>query len=364
MTNPCLIIDCGKILENAKNLYRLVKLKGVEPVFVMKLLQSDYDFCSWFAKTVQRTLGIHGLNLAESQPTRLHHLKLPGAFVHQLRLSSKTQIPVTLSHASVSIESEMETIEALNVWAQKNQKIHEIMLACDAGDKREGVNPEDVLEISRQIQNLDHIHLRGITTNFGCFSGYIPDCEAMNEHLRWMSNLRESLKRPDLVYSLGNTSSLPWLLDYQEKITGPTEIRLGESLFLGLESTTQNQIEGLFTDAFLLEVEVLESIVKTNLPPDLKLGPNGFKETPTDFVAGSSSRLLLGLGRQDCDYRGLIPPKGLQILGSSSDYLVVLDHDRQFMVGDTIRLRADYKAVMGLFRSPEVEKLFKYPQEN
>ena len=330
----------------------------------MKLLQSEPAFCAWFAATMQRQFQLTTLHLAESQATRLKNLVLPKVFVHQLKLSSLSQIPLTLKYSNTSIESEFKTIHALNDAAKLNGNNHQIMLACDAGDKREGLNPEEVLDHCEKINGLSHISLRGIATNFGCFSGYIPDDKTMQHMLRWMNNLREKLNRPDLIYSLGNTSSLPWLLKEAKLFTDPTEIRLGESLFLGLESTSQTKISELYTDAFSLCVEVLESKFKSNLPPNHKFGPNGFKETPANFPSGSSQRLLLGLGRQDCDFRGLIAPDGLQILGSSSDYMVAIDHQNQWKSGDTIRFQPDYRALMGLFRSPEVQKNFNYPQES
>ena len=67
------------------------------------------------------------------------------------------------------------------------------------------------------------------------------------------------------VVSGGNSANLDWALG-----PGPTgrinDLRLGESILLGVEPLRRRPIEGLFTDAVTLVAEVIESKTKPTRP--------------------------------------------------------------------------------------------------
>ena len=66
---------------------------------------------------------------------------------------------------------------------------------------------------------------------------------------------------------------------------------------------------------------------------------------------------ILAVGRQDVDPDGLQPPDGIEILGASSDHLVLDTGHRPLTVGAEVRFQVDYSALLRAMTSPFVTKV-------
>lgn len=138
-------------------------------------------------------------------------------------------------------------------------------------------------------------------------------------------------------------------------------VRLGESIFLGVETLYRHPIEGLYQDAFNLVAEVIEVKHKPSLPNG-EMALNAFGETPHFEDRGTIPRAIIGLGREDVAIDGLTPKIDVDILGGSSDHIILDAKQSGLKVGDTVIFSPNYSALLSSMTSPFVGK--KFIEEN
>jgi predicted amino acid racemase len=227
----------------------------------------------------------------------------------------------------------------------------------ELGDLREGIMPGDLENTVRETLRFPNIVLKGIGTNLACRSGVSPDANNMAE----LSALADSIDAtfgPLLgIVSGGNSGNLQWALSGAD--TGRVnDLRLGESILLGRETLHRLPIDGLHTDAITLIAEVIESKVKPSQPRG-EIAQTAFGETPPATDRGDISQVILAIGRQDIDPCGLHAPAGIEILGASSDHLIVDSARDRLAVGTEITLQLNYSALVRAMTSPFVTKVVR-----
>ena len=126
-----------------------------------------------------------------------------------------------------------------------------------------------------------------------------------------------------------------------------------EAILLGREPLYRQAIDGLFTDAIKLVAEVIESKIKPSLPWG-KIGQKAFGESGSHVDRGPVRQSILAVGIQDTDPEGLTPPLGTQIVGASSDYLIIESETGALNVGDEVALQPNYGALLRSMTSPFV----------
>ncbi|MDH5217764.1 MAG: alanine/ornithine racemase family PLP-dependent enzyme, partial [Gammaproteobacteria bacterium] len=161
--------------------------------------------------------------------------------------------------------------------------------------------------------------------------------------------------RLDIV-SGGNSGNLQWALGTKD--TGRiNDLRLGEAVLLGCETLQRQAIAGLYSDAFTLVAEVIESKVKPAQPwGELAQTAYGTAPSPSK-KQGLITQSILAIGLQDTDTAGLLAPEGMEILGASSDHLII-DAGRQLAVGLEIRFQLNYSALVRAMTSPFVARVY------
>jgi predicted amino acid racemase len=274
-----------------------------------------------------------------------------------IRSPMKSQADRIVEHADASLNTELDVIRELSSAAQRAGRIHGIVLMVELGDLREGILPGDLESTVRETLRFPNVALRGIGTNLACQNGVSPDARNMAE----LSALAESVEETfDLVLGIvsgGNSANLRWALGGAD--TGRVnDLRLGESLLLGRETLHRRPIDGLHTDAITLIAEVIESKVKPSKPWG-EIAQTAFGEKPPATDRGEISQAILAVGRQDTDPDGLQPPPGMEILGASSDHLIVNSGSDLVSVGDEIALGLDYSALVRAMTSPFVARVMK-----
>jgi predicted amino acid racemase len=132
------------------------------------------------------------------------------------------------------------------------------------------------------------------------------------------------------------------------------ELRLGESILLGLDPLSRIPVPGLRTDAIVLYAELIEVRTKPSTPWG-QLAQSAFGTAASRPGAGTTVRQgILALGRQDVDPADLFPPPGLTVLGASSDHLVVDLGDHDAAVGDELAFGVGYGGLLRAMTSPFV----------
>ena len=173
-----------------------------------------------------------------------------------------------------------------------------------------------------------------------------PDAARRSRFRRWPRDGREG-PRANLQWALGG-----------EDVGRINNLRLGESILLGREPLHRKPIDGLHTNAITLTAEVIESKIKPSQPWGT-IAQSAFGEKPTDTGQGDFSQLILAIGRQDTDPRGLAPPPGIRVLGASSDHFVLAARPDSHTLGAEITFQLDYSSLVRAMTSPFVARIFK-----
>ena len=352
MPAPRLEIDLGKILHNATTLIELLGHQGISVTGVIKATLGSTEIATTLLKAGINSLGDSRIENIET----LRLAKVP-AKITLIRSPMLSQAEQIVKYADVSLNTEIETIRRLSLEAQMRDRTHGVILMVELGDLREGIMPNDLLDIVCETHNLPNIVFKGIGTNLACRSGASPDDTNMGELSRLADVIEETLDlRVDIV-SGGNSANLNWALSAAE--TGRiNDLRLGESILLGCETLNRQPIERLYTDAFTFIAEVIETKIKPSLPTG-KIAQTAFGEVLPVKDRGLVRQSILAIGRQDIDPSGLEAPLGIQIMDASSDHLIIESHNDELTVGTEVAFKPNYSALVRAMTSPFVDKIMK-----
>ena len=344
-------VDLAKITENTRRVR--AHLPGVAIVAVTKVTCGTPE--------VARAMLAGGASaLGESRLENIERLRSAGIDVPfwLLRATPPGLASETVRLADVSLASEVVTVEALDRAARAEGVRHQILAMVDLGDLREGMLPAELPEFLDHVATLGSIDLVGIGTSLTCYGGVVPDEENLGElaHLAHLAAAR--LGRPMLV-SGGMSSSIDAALSGRLP-DSVDNLRVGESIILGVSTVTREPLPGLHTDAITVEVPVIECKLKPSLPRGV-VAQDAFGNVPAFEDRGERRRAICAIGRQDAPPTGLRPldPR-VEVLGASSDHLILDVHDlpESPAVGDAIAFVPTYAATLALFTSPYVEKRF------
>jgi Predicted amino acid racemase len=161
------------------------------------------------------------------------------------------------------------------------------------------------------------------------------------------------------IISGGGTSTL-LLVEAGKVPVGINQLRIGEGILLGTDTTNSRTIPWLYTDAFLLEAEVIELKSKPSVPIG-DIGRDSFGNVPQFVDIGVRNRAILALGKQDVYIEGIEPlERNIKILGASSDHLIidVTDSQKQIRVGDDITFRLTYSGLLSASQSRYISRTF------
>jgi len=352
MSAPRLEIDLDKIHHNASILVDRLAFQGISVTGVMK--------SSLGSPEIARVLLSAGVSmLGDSRIENIERMRCAGIEEPMLLLRSPmmSQVETVVSCADISLNSELVVIRKLSSAAKAIGKIHGVILMVELGDLREGIMPADLEGAVREILTLPSIILKGIGANLACHSGVSPDERNMNELSALANSIETTFGLTLDIVSGGNSANLDWAFS-GEGMGRINNLRLGESIMLGCEPLHRKPIEKLYTDAFSLVAEVIESKVKPSLPwGTIAQTAFGLKSASTD--RGDIAQAILALGHQDVDPGGLQGPPGTVVIGASSDHLIIDSGADRLMVGAELRFQLNYSALVRLMTSPFVSKVLR-----
>lgn len=349
MTAPRLEIDLAKIRHNARVLVDLLSGRGITVSGVTKAMLGLPDIA-------REMLAAGASGLADSRVANLQTMRRADVEAHMTLIRSPmiSEAALVVRNADTSLNTELDVISELSKAAQAMGRRHGVLLMVELGDLREGTMPADLEAVVRRTLRFPNIDLKGIGTNLACRCGVVPDAENMRE-LSTLADAIDATFGPTIsIVSGGNSSNLNWVLGGAD--TGRiNNIRLGESILLGCEPLHRQPIEELFTDATVLVGEVIESKVKPSQPWG-EMAEAAFGAVIPLADSGSVSQAILALGRMDTDPDGLTPPPGIEILGSSSDHLIVDCGQECLAIGAEMTFQLNYSALIRAMASPFVTK--------
>lgn len=348
MKYPALTIDCEKFRHNIRIISGMCKQQGIDVVGVNKVSGGHPILNRIFYEEGIKTIGDSRIeNLARnSLPMRKMMLRLP----------MKSEADAIVLGSDVSLNSEWDTIIALEIAAKAHGKVHDIILMVDMGDLREGIhNIEQLYLLAEMIKHFKHIRLIGIGANFSCFGGLIPTLSILQK-LHDMQQRVHQIVEDCIIVSGGNSSSL-YLIQRGLKLP-INQLRLGESFFLGVETAYQTRLENTYDDVVLLHTQIIEIKMKPSMPT----GETGFDAfgRKTHFEDKGMRRVAISaIGLLDTDLNMECTDPHVSIIGASSDHLLCeLSDESHYRVGDVLTFKLRYGSLLRLFFSPFVEKRF------
>ena len=262
--------------------------------------------------------------------------------------------------ADASLNSEIDTLAALDAAAERQGVRHGVFVMVEMGDLREGVMEDRVLDFAERALAFPHLRLEGLGANFNCLNGTLPSREKLERLARLRTRI-ESQHGVTLRWVSGGSSVvLPMLFD-GEVPAEVNHLRIGESLYYGRDLVSGERFAGMRDDVFELEAEVVEVAEKPSQPT----GP--FGDAPLgaadpergDDAGDDRRRALLDVGWLDLEPHLLeAKDEGVDVVGVSSDMTVVDVAKRKQAprVGDRLRFSIGYMGALKLLHSPYVDK--------
>jgi predicted amino acid racemase len=352
MGTPRLEIQLEKITHNARSLLALCAAKGVGIAAVTKGVCGSPEVASALIDS--------GISVvADSRLANLRRMREAGIEAQYLLIRSPklSEAEQAVQLADISLNTELQIVRALARQAARLGRVHGVIWMVEMGDLREGL-PESALPAAvEETLSLRGVKLAGIGTNLGCFSGVIPDEDKMRElsDLVVMVEGRFAVRVP--IVSGGNSASCAWVTSASD-VGRVNQLRFGEAILLGRETVHGALIPGLYTDAFTLVAEVIESQVKPSAPVG-ELGTDAFGHVHETEDHGRMRRTILALGEADTATGAIRPRIEAEILGASSDHLLLDAGDRLPEVGSEVAFDVDYEALLRSMISPYVDKVYR-----
>ncbi len=350
MSAPRLEIDLDKIHHNARILVDRLASKGISVTGVVKSSLGSPEIANTLLRAGVSMLGDSRIENLE----RMRGAGIEGPML-LLRSPMMSQVESVVEYADVSLNSELAVIRKLSSAAMSMGKSHGVILMVELGDLREGIMPCDMERMVCETLKLSNIAFKGIGANLACCRGVSPDGINMGELSALADSLDATFGFVMETVSGGNSSNISWALSGAD--TGRiNNLRLGESILLGCDPLNRNPIEGLHIDAITLSAEVIEAKIKPSVPRG-QISETAFGTAKTIKDSGLINQVLLALGEQDIDPKGLLPPDGMEIIGASSDHLVLNAGSKKLTVGDDVQFIPNYSALLRAMTSHFVTKM-------
>lgn len=356
---PVLQIDLNKIYDNVKHIVDLCQSRGIFVSGVVKGFNG-------LPPVVNQFVNAGCKYIADSRIEQIIELRRAGLKVPTMliRIPMISEIRDLVRYVDISLNSEIETLNRIQLECQLQNREHGVVLMCDLGDLREGViDEEELIELALYVENkLSNVKLLGVGTNLGCYGSIKPTETNLGKLCSIAEKIEEKINRRLDIISGGATSSLPLIID--GKIPSRiNNLRIGEGILLAkdLEDFWGYNMDSMHQDAFLLRAEVVEIKMKPTHPiGEIFIDAFGF--TPTYEDRGIRKRALLAVGKQDFGYHDKLIPlkKGVQIVGSSSDHLIVdvEDCEEEIKLGDILDFTMYYAPMLYLSGCSSVTKVY------
>ena len=348
-------LNKSKLLHNFHFLDDLFKKNDINWGVVSKILCGNKEYLKLLLD----------LEIQEVHDSRISNLKViksidPKVQTVYIKPPPKKSIKGLVKYADVSLNTEFETIKLISEEAQKQDKIHKIIIMIEMGDLREGVMGEDLIEFYSSIFKLPNINVIGIGTNLNCLNGIMPTHDKMIQLSLYEQLIEATFDKKIPWVSGGSSVTIPMI--YKKLIPkGVNHFRIGETLFFGNNLITNKALKGMKTDVFKLFTEIIELTEKPKVPTG-EVGTNVAGESPEineNDYGKTSFRAILDIGLLDIEIKSITPANKRHKLSGASSDMIILDIGRnsgKLKTGDMVEFKLDYMGVLRILNSGYIEK--------
>ena len=345
-----------KLKDNYKFLDNIFLSRNIEWGIVSKLLCGNEIY-------LKELIALGTTEIHDSRVSNLRKIKqlAPDIQTVYIKPPAKRSIDDIVEFADVSFNTEIYTIKLLSEAAQKQNKVHKIIIMIEMGDLREGVMGEDLITFYGEVLKLPNIEIRGIGTNLNCLNGVMPTQDKLIQ-LSLYKQLIEAKFGITIPWVSGGTSVAIPLILRNARPMAVNHFRVGEALFFGKDIFTGLTIEGMHDSVFKLFAEIIEITEKPDVPVG-ELGENvaGNVGTTDEYsdLNNSSLRAILDIGLLDMQpqYLEAVDPH-ITIFDASSDMLVIdiTNSATKYNVGDLVTFKIKYMGALYLLNSDYIGK--------
>ncbi|MFV0391906.1 MAG: alanine racemase [Paludibacteraceae bacterium] len=300
--------------------------------------------------------------VSDSRISNLRTIKNLDASIETIYIKppAKNNISNVVNYADISLNTESRTIRLLSDEAQRQGKIHKVIIMMELGELREGVTTEKLFSMYETVYQLKNIEIVGIGANLSCLYGVLPSSDKLRQLIQY-KNLLEDRFGQKIRYVSGGSSVTIHLILTNELPKGINHFRVGETLFFGTDVFTGLEIDELENDIFKLYSQIIE-ISEKPMEPDGEFGTNlegNTYEVNENLIGKRGTRAIIDVGLLDVDPNHLRPTdKQINVVGATSDMIVVnLDEtEKSYKVGDIVEFDLDYYSTLKLLNSKYVVK--------
>ncbi len=353
MKYPALVIHKEHLKQNIAIIKNLCQENGISMTAVTKCICSIPELTQVYVDAGVTEFG-------DSRIENLKKLSYAGINRWLLRIPMHSECAEVVRHAEISCNSEISTMEKLSEEALKINRRHKIILMADLGDLREGVMVLELPDYVEKIVALKGIELIGLGVNLNCYGGIIPTVENLSQLLTAANEIKSRYGVELPIISGGNSGSIH-LLTSKTMPVGITNIRVGEGILIGCETSYQQQVLNANLDVFTLHAEIVELKEKPSVPIG-ESGLDAFGEKQIYPDRGMMKRAIVACGRQDVSADKILPLDcSIEIIGQSSDHMIidVTNASKAYSVGDVLTFSTSYGAVLSLCTSEYVNKILR-----
>lgn len=351
-------LDVKKLESNFDFLNNLFSKRNIQWSVVSKMLSGNTTFLKELLK----------LDLQQVCDSRVSNLKAikainPSIQTIYIKPPAKRAIPSIVKYADISMNTGIETIKLLSIEAQKQGKIHKIIIMIELGELREGIMREDLMAFYETVFELKNIEVVGIGANLSCLYGVLPNHDKLIQLSLYEQLIEAKFDRQIPYVSGGSSVTIPLIFQRLLPI-GINHFRVGETLFLGTDVYNNTPLKKMKTDVFTLYSEIIELIEKPSVPMG-EMGTNveGHSFDFDDNQPGKTSiRAIIDIGLLDVDEKHLEPyDKEVSFVGASSDMLVIDlgSNKKNYKVGDLLQFKMDYMGTLRIINSRYIDKRIK-----
>lgn len=352
---PLLRVKLDNIRKNAGSLVAECARHGVNVWGVSKGISAFPE--------VARAFASGGIKIiADSRLDNIRRIREAGVALEYalIRIPMRSELEELAELCDYTLISDIGTLEALAEVCEKSGREVKCVVMFDMGDLREGFWFKEAERTAAGLAKFTgKMKIAGVGANFACASGVLPSAKNLTELAACGAAVETALGRPLAIYSGGGTGS--FVMMRRGSLPGAfNNLRLGEALLLGRDTSFGMLLDGLSQDTMRIEAELVEVRTKPTLPVG-EIGHDAFGSVPVFEDRGDRRRGILALGKQDVNISGLEPlDDGVRIITASSDHLLVDIEERpDLKVGDVLSFRPDYTAMLSSSTSPYVTKVFE-----
>ena len=272
---------------------------------------------------------------------------------------AKRSIRSIIAYADVSLNTEYYTMKLLSDEAVRQGKHHKVIIMVETGDLREGVMGDRLVEFYSSVFQLPNLEIIGLGTNLNCLHGVMPSQDKLIQLSLYKQIIELKFNKKIPWISGGTSVTIPLVLNKQIP-SGVNHFRVGETLYFGTDLFEESIIPGMKANVFELFTEIIEITEKPLLPiGELATNPLGETHEIDESLYGKTSyRAIVDIGLLDIDPKYLISSYDFEIVGSSSDMMVINlgENIKQYKVGDLLSFHLKYMGALQILNSNYIEK--------